>query len=207
MDREQIHELDDIWESQRTFHDALFPNLSSRLVPGEGSIDPLAMVIGEAPGAQEDMALRPFVGPSGRVLTGLMATAGLYRGEVGSSSANAWVSNIVKFRPPKNRTPTPEEINHSTPFLKAEWNALGRPRIIIAVGGTAVQAITGKKSSILKVAGQCYRYTSNTDGGDMYVWPMVHPRFGLSQPQVRPLLERDWERLGDWLAIHQHRAH
>lgn len=195
--------LDQLYEEQRIGHDNLFPGLSDRLVPGEGSDEPIAMVIGEAPGAQEDTALRPFVGPSGKALSELMATAGLYRRHMGETPANAWVSNLVKFRPPKNRTPNPQEIRAARPFLKAEWKAIGKPKVIIPVGGTALKGIIGATPSILKWAGRCHIYHSTVLRENVFVWPMVHPRFGLSQPAARPALERDWKRLGEWLGAYQ----
>jgi uracil-DNA glycosylase family 4 len=174
-----------------------FPELSNVYVPGEGD-NPLVMIIGEAPGAQEEIKRRPFVGAAGNVLRQLMGIAGLYSVTWPEAPANCWLTNVVKFRPPRNRKPTPMEIQAARPWLKREWAAIGKPRLLIAVGSTALEALTGKRYSILKVAGkpQCW---PTTQGNSIWIWPMVHPSFGLRNKQVQPLLEQDWLRLSSWI--------
>lgn len=173
----------------------LFPTLSSRYVGGEGD-NPQAFIIGEAPGATEAMKLRPFVGDAGRVLRQLLDIADLHVGQLGFSD-NCWLTNVCKFRPPKNRTPTEMEIKAFRPLLMDEWRAVGAPRLIIAIGGTALRAVTGKYVSILRSAGKCHWYTSQ-QGKKLAIWPMIHPAFGLRNPGVQPMLEQDWELLGEW---------
>lgn len=152
---------------------------------------PAAMVIGEAPGGQEQMAGKPFVGPSGGVLDQLLTVAGLERDEV-------WTTNVVKFRPPGNRTPTDAEVEAFRIWLRREWVTIGRPGLIIPIGGVALHAIFGTKMSILKFAGQHMGRVSR-GGYALAIWPMVHPSFGLRNPPVRESIEKDWERLGEWL--------
>jgi len=133
----------------------------------------------------------------------LMAIAELYASETDvsahytRSSVNCWLTNVVKFRPPRNRKPTPLEIKAARPLLLEEWRAVGAPQLIIPVGGTALEAVLGRPQSILRVAGKCYEATSK-DGHQLFVWPMVHPSFGLRTPAAQPLLEADWERLAEW---------
>lgn len=186
----------------------IFPRLStSRYVSGEGD-NPRAMIIGEAPGAEEDVAGRPFVGKSGIVLRQLMEFADLYAtdtylgyadDDIGHSGdvtqeANCWLTNVCKFRPPRNGTPTDTEIKAFRPLLRQEWRAVGRPKLIIPVGAVALQAVMGKSISILKSAGKCHRYK------DFYIWPMVHPSWGIrsGNAQLQELLEQDWINLGEW---------
>jgi len=101
-------------------------------VPGEGSINPLVMVIGEGPGADEDAAGRPFVGRAGQLLDKMLASIGLVRGK------NCYIANMVKCRPPGNRNPEATEINACYPFLKRQIILL-RPAIILCVGNVAAQ--------------------------------------------------------------------
>jgi len=187
----------------------LCPNLNDIYVPGEGG-NPMAFIIGEAPGAQEVMQRRPFVGPAGRVLRDLMSVAGLWATEqwsngsddhpetVGAVPPNCWLTNVVKFRPPGNRKPTEQEIKAARFSLRQEWVAVGRPDIIILVGGTALEAVLGHRESILRSAGKCHTARSKY-GHMLYVWPMVHPAFGLHNPAMQPIIERDWELLGEWI--------
>lgn len=182
----------------------VYNSTSNGCVQGEGD-NPRAMIIGEAPGAQETMRGRPFVGPAGQVLRQLMEVAGLSADPTNSVpedgwQPNCWLTNTIKFRPPGNRKPTPDEISAARPYLVREWQAIGKPRVIILVGGTALWAITGKEQSILRAAGKMHIAMSKTDGQPLYVWPMVHPTFGIQNPQVQPLLEQDWQKLGEWLA-------
>jgi len=101
-------------------------------VPGEGSVNPLVMVIGEGPGADEDAAGRPFVGKAGQLLDKMLASIGLVRGK------NCYIANMVKCRPPGNRNPEATEINACYPFLKRQISLL-KPAIILCVGNVAAQ--------------------------------------------------------------------
>ncbi len=171
--------------------------LDDRYVGGYGPEDNAdidVMVIGEAPGGQEAMAGKPFVGPSGAVLTQLLGTAGL-------NPLRAWLTNVVTFYPPwrnGDRKPTDEEVAVFKVWLRREWVTVGRPKLIIPVGGTALYAITGQRA-ILKYAGTHMGFISR-GGYQMDVWPMVHPSFGLRNPDARPAIEAHWLRLREWRA-------
>lgn len=172
---------------------SVFPAYSkSRYVPGEGPVEtmqaPWAFIVGEAPGAQEDARKRPFIGPAGQVLRQLMKLADL-------PINCCWLTNAVKFRPPGNRKPLPTEIKAFRPLLITEWRAMGCPRLVIPLGNTALEAITGERRSI----------TEAVEGGPFkvrgpVVYPMFHPSVGLrGSTQVKERLEVDWEKLGEWL--------
>lgn len=193
--------LADIEDGNQGWRSA-FPDLSKTYVAGEGD-NPLAFIVGEAPGAQEEIARRPFVGSAGIVLRDLMDIANLWSTDSScdpSRPANCWLTNVVKFRPPRNRRPTPDEITCARPFLRAEWVAVGMPRLIIPVGGVALTAVTGKNQSIMRLAGRCHPYTS-TEGLALFVWPMIHPSYGLRNPAIQPLIESDWDNLAGWMRI------
>lgn len=169
---------------------SVFPVLSrSRYVPGEGpdELPMQAFVVGEAPGAQEDARLKPFVGPSGLMLRQLMRIGGL-------EPAKCWITNAVKLRPPRNRKPTVAEITAFRRPLMDEWHAVGKPRLIIPIGNTALTAILAHPTSIIKAAGKPLRRK-----GHVVVFPMINPLFGLREPRARELIEKDWEKLRDWI--------
>ena len=183
------------------WYEAYGKTFNQTYVPGEGQdIDTKVIIIGEAPGAEEAVRKRPFVGPSGVVLRQLMATAGLFTGwapEFGPS--NCWLTNVCKYRPPRNRTPTEPEIKTLRPILRYEWHSVGRPRIVIPIGSTALFAVTGQRWSVLKTAGRQWTVLSERSGTTFAVWPMIHPAYALRNKEAQPLLERDWERLADWI--------
>lgn len=175
--------------------------LSDRYVPGEGS-NPIAMIIGEAPGAQEDTQLRPFVGPAGKALRGLMGFADLHATHQEGPrifKPNAWLTNVVKFRPPGNRKPFPSEVRLATPVLRLEWEAIGRPDVLIPVGNTALHALLRRQLAITKVSGKPMKAQVRWLSMSVTVWPMIHPSYALRNPPMQPVLERDWQRLGEWL--------
>lgn len=204
-------ELDLIAEECKSLAN-LFPSLGKKYVGGEGD-NPKAFIMGEALGATEEVKGRPFIGQAGQVLRDLMALADLYTegftADVTSTGfaadtrkmhvpPNCWLTNVVKFHPPKNRKPTEAEVRAFRPLIEREWRAVGSPSLIIPVGGIALRAVTGKPISILRAAGKCHKYLSARTGKTLYIWPMVHPSFGLRMPPVQPLLEQDWENLGIW---------
>lgn len=109
-------------------------------VPGEGNPSARLMLVGEGPGESEDLSGRPFVGRAGELLTKMLAAIQVPREE-------AYIANVVKCRPPKNRVPLPDEQAACLPYLRAQI-ALVRPKVLLALGGTASLALLGVKSSL-----------------------------------------------------------
>ena len=177
------------------------PDLHGQYVGGEGEDEhPRVMIIGEAPGAEEVMRKRPFVGPAGRVLRQLMEVARLSTTISPTVlEPNCWLTNVVKFRPPRNRTPFPAEIMSVRHLLREEWKAVGAPRVVIAVGGVALHAVLGKRESVLYTSGEPQQFYSLRSHVDVFLWPMIHPSYGLRNKSAQPMMERDWEHLGGWL--------
>ena len=129
------------------------PQLAStrtQTVFGVGPLDPDVCFVGEAPGADEDRSGEPFVGAAGQLLTRIIVASGLSREEV-------FICNILRCRPPGNRTPTPEEAGHCKEWLE-KTIALVRPRFIVALGGTAATHLLGIKDSITRMRGKFYDY-------------------------------------------------
>jgi uracil-DNA glycosylase len=119
-------------------------------VPGEGNPNADFMVVGEAPGANEDETGRPFVGASGELLTKILAAIKLRREDV-------FIANVLKHRPPGNRNPTPDEVVACSPYLIRQIE-LVRPKVILALGTFAAQTLLDTKLGIGKLRGQVHRY-------------------------------------------------
>jgi uracil-DNA glycosylase family 4 len=125
----------------------------TRTVLGVGDEHAEWMLIGEAPGAEEDRLGEPFVGQAGKLLDNMLAAIGLKRGE------NVYIANVLKCRPPGNRNPEPAEVAKCTPFLKQQIE-LVRPKLILAMGRFAAQTLLASDASIASLRGRVYRYES-----------------------------------------------
>jgi DNA polymerase len=128
--------------------------------------------IGEGPGADEDAQGFPFVGPAGQLLDKMIAAMGIERDDV-------YVCNIVKCRPPKNRTPEPEEMNACMPYLTEQVSLL-EPQVIVALGKTAVQGLFGTAEGITRIRGRWRLYQ-----GRIAVMPTFHPAYLLRNPAAK----------------------
>ncbi len=138
------------------------------------------MVIGEAPGRDEDIQGKPFVGQSGQLLDHMLAAIGLGKESV-------YITNLVNWRPPKNRNPKPEEIEMCRPFLDRHVE-LAKPKVILLVGGVSMTALTGM-TGIMKNHGQ---WQDIQIGGEtLPALPLYHPAFLLRQPALKKEAWRD----------------
>ncbi len=122
-----------------------------QVVFSDGNPNARLMVVGEAPGAKEDQTGKAFVGPAGKFLDLLLASAGLDR------ETSAYICNVLKCRPPGNRNPLPGEIEACTPFLKRQIEVIS-PQALLAVGAFSAQFLTGREAPIGKLRGQVYSY-------------------------------------------------
>jgi DNA polymerase len=145
----------------------------TQTVFGVGRRDAELMIIGEAPGAEEDRQGEPFVGPAGQLLNAMLRAIKLRREDV-------YIANILKCRPPHNRDPSPEEASTCTPYLNRQIDLL-RPRVILALGRIAGQWLLQSELSIGRLRGQVLRY------GDAGI-PLVltyHPAYLLRTPSAK----------------------
>ncbi len=154
-------------------------------MPGEGNLNAEVMFVGEAPGANEDDQGRPFVGAAGQLLTQAINSAGVQRQEV-------YITNVVKCRPPGNRTPTDEEIDACVGYLFEEL-AMVRPKVVVALGNTA-------GSTLFKLAGRQWRGISAhrgkpvrliVNGQEVLVYPTYHPAAAIYKPDLRDMFMSD----------------
>lgn len=162
----------------------------TQVVPGEGSPTAALVFVGEAPGAREDLAGRPFVGAAGRLLDDLLASIGLRREEV-------FILNTVKCRPPENRNPQRSEIAACAPLLSRQLQAL-QPRVIATLGRHAL-AVFAPSAKIAEVHGRPYAQTEGDQRGSAVLFPLYHPAAALHNGSLRPTLERDMAALREHL--------
>jgi len=123
----------------------------TRTVFGVGDERASWLVIGEAPGAEEDRRGEPFVGSAGRLLDQMLAALGLSR------EIDVFIANVLKCRPPGNRDPSPDERRHCEPFLRRQIELLS-PRVILVAGRTAAQSLLGTEASIASLRGRVHAY-------------------------------------------------
>ncbi len=152
---------------------------------GEGSPNAGIMLIGEAPGKYEDVQGRPFVGPAGKLLDQLLQRAQLSRSEV-------YVANVLKCRPPGNRSPSPAEIEACAPFLRTQVQTVN-PWLLITMGNFATQFILKTDAGITHLRG-VVRQT-----GRFLVVPVYHPAAALHNPERMQTLVTDFERIGQFV--------
>ena len=136
------------------------------------------LLIGEAPGAQEDQQGLPFVGRAGQLLDRMMQDAGL------DSERDTYISNVIKCRPPDNRRPTPAEITACRPYLLRQIT-LVNPRMILLVGATALQAVLGIRSGITRLRGQ-WRCGEGDSLEGRALMPILHPSYLLRHHSLEP---------------------
>ena len=158
---------------------------ATQLVFGDGSADAEIMFIGEAPGKNEDEQGLPFVGAAGRFLEEMLSVIGLKRQDV-------YITNIVKYRPPDNRDPYPEEKAEFLPYLKKQIEVI-KPKLIVTLGRHSMDVLMpGFKIS--ECHGQPKRY-----GGQVYL-PLFHPAAALYNGSMRETLMEDFARIPNILA-------
>ena len=148
---------------------------ATQLVFADGNPQAKIMLIGEAPGAEEDRQGKPFVGRSGQLLDRMLAAIGLDRTKV-------YIANTVPWRPPGNRTPTPEEMELCLPFLNRQVELVA-PTLVVTLGGPAMQTIFKTTSGIIKMRGKWQDVTIGTHSAKAL--PTLHPAYLLRNPAAK----------------------
>ncbi|WP_040620455.1 uracil-DNA glycosylase [Rhodovulum sp. PH10] len=160
---------------------------ASRLCFADGKPGTAVMLVGEAPGRDEDIEGLPFVGRSGKLLDRMLAAIGLDRKNEGRTGA--YIANIVPWRPPGNRTPTPLESQICLPFIHRQIE-LANPEILVCLGAPAAQALIGIKEGIMKTRGRWFTY--RTGRREIRAIATLHPAYLLRQPLAKRLAWRDF---------------
>ncbi len=154
-------------------------------VPGEGSEEAEVMFIGEAPGKDEDLQGKPFVGASGKLLTQLIESVGMTREDV-------YITNVVKWRPPNNRDPLPEEVEEQWPFLERQIKII-KPKVIVTLGRHSMgRFLRGLKIS--QIHGQLKRASGIWQERQIYL-PLYHPAVALYDPRKKDTLFDDFKQI------------
>jgi len=143
------------------------------------------MLVGEAPGRDEDEQGLPFIGRSGKLLDRMLAAIGLDRSSV-------YIANVIPWRPPGNRTPTPQEIAICLPFIERHI-ALAAPDVLVCLGGPSAQTLLNQRDGILRLRGRWFDYDCN--GRVIPALATLHPAYLLRQPAQKKLAWRDLRAL------------
>ncbi len=157
----------------------------TQTVFGVGNPEARVLIVGEAPGKNEDLQGEPFVGAAGKYLNELLAIAGLSREDV-------YIANVLKCRPPSNRDPRPEEIQACTPFLREQTRTIN-PEYIVTLGNFSTKFILKTDVGITRLHGTLQR------AGRFKVFPIFHPAAALYDSKKREALENDFATLGELL--------
>lgn len=175
--------LDDLKRCLATFDACPLHRTATNLVFGDGNPHGEVVFIGEAPGAEEDRIGRPFVGPSGRLLDHMLASIGLDRTRV-------FISNTVFWRPPGNRSPTHGETAMCLPFVERIIELVD-PRVLVALGGPAANALLGQKESIGRLRGRWFTFETPRMSRPVPTTALFHPAYLLRSPAQKRLAWRD----------------
>jgi DNA polymerase len=165
----------------RAFEGCALKRTAKSLCFARGREDARLMLIGEAPGRDEDLQGKPFVGRAGQLLDRMLTAIGL-------SEEHVYITNTVYWRPPGNRTPTPEEVEACAPFLARQIELLS-PQVLVLLGGAAAKNILGVAEGIMRVRGKWLTYSCS--GRDIVTLATLHPAFLLRNPEHKRLAWRD----------------
>ncbi len=159
---------------------------ATQLVFGDGNPDADVVFVGEAPGKNEDEQGLPFVGAAGRFLNGMLESIGIERSDV-------YITNIVKYRPPNNRDPYPDEKAAFLPFLKKQFDVI-KPKLIVTLGRHSMEVLLPPGLTISQCHGQPKRYN------DQIYMPLFHPAAALYNNGMRQILVDDFMKIPKVLA-------
>ncbi len=184
--------LDDIRAALEGFDGCPLKDTATRLCFADGSPHARVMLIGEAPGSEEDQQGLPFVGPSGQLLDRMLGAIGLDRGSV-------WITNVIFWRPPGNRSPTAGEIATCQPFVERQVEILA-PAAIVFVGGIAARVMLDRAEGVTRLRGHRYTYQAPRLQAPIPALVTFHPAYLLRSPLSKRFAWRDLLTLDSWLA-------
>ncbi|WP_297322347.1 uracil-DNA glycosylase [uncultured Bartonella sp.] len=175
--------LDELCQALKSFNGCTLKLTAKNTCFADGSPNAKLMLVGEAPGRDEDLQGIPFVGRSGQLLNRILAAIGLTRKDV-------YIANVIAWRPPGNRTPTPMETELCRPFIERQIE-LASPKILVALGGPAMQVLTGTKGGIIRWRGKWLSHELK-NGTAIPVMPTFHPAYLLRTPSQKKLVWTDF---------------
>jgi len=175
--------LEELREAMAAFDGCNLKSTAKNLVFADGNPEASLMLVGEAPGRDEDIEGRPFVGRSGRLLDRMLAAIGFDRG-------SAYIANVIPWRPPGNRAPTPHETEICRPFIERQIE-LVRPKVLVNLGGPSAKTLLDTTEGILRLRGN-WRVHTTAAGVAIPAMPTLHPAYLLRTPAHKRLAWRDF---------------
>lgn len=178
--------LQELRTALESFEGCPLKRFATKTVFADGTPDCRIMFVGEAPGREEDLAGLPFVGRAGKLLDKMLAAIGLDR------KSNVYITNVLNWRPPDNRDPTPEEAASCLPFLRRHIELVS-PEVMVLLGAVATRHVMGKSDGIMRLRGNWLEY--HVGGRRVPVMPTLHPAYLLRRPIDKKLAWRDLQQI------------
>ena len=175
--------LDQLREAMASFDGCNLKFTAKNLVFADGNPEAELMLVGEAPGRDEDLEGLPFVGRSGRLLDRMLAA-------IGRDRRSAYIANVIPWRPPGNRTPTPHETEICRPFIERQIE-LVNPKVLVNLGGPSAKTLLNTTEGILRMRGS-WRVHTTASGIAIPAMPTLHPAYLLRTPAHKRLAWRDF---------------
>jgi DNA polymerase len=182
--------LDELRGLLQAFDGCALKFTATQLVFADGNPQARIMFVGEAPGRDEDLEGRPFVGRSGKLLD-------LMIGAIGLNRSNVYIANVIPWRPPGNRTPTPQETQICLPFIQRQIE-LVNPDIVVTMGNPSTQTLLKTRDGIMKTRGKWINYDTGTR--TVRAMPTFHPAYLLRSPSYKRLAWQDFRAIKKALA-------
>ena len=175
--------LDELRDLLAAFDGCNLKSTAKTMVFSDGNPDAAVMFVGEAPGREEDLEGLPFVGRSGQLLDRMMAAIGLDR-------SAAYIANVIPWRPPGNRTPTPLETEICRPFIERQIE-LANPKVLVTLGGPSAKVLLNTAEGVMRLRGS-WRVHVTAGGVEIPAMPTLHPAYLLRNPAHKRLAWRDF---------------
>lgn len=183
--------LEALRELMQNFEGCALKHTATRLVFADGNPQARIMFVGEAPGRDEDIEGLPFVGRSGKLLD-------LMIGAIGLNRTTAYIANVIPWRPPGNRTPTPQETQICLPFIQRQIE-LVNPDVLVTLGNPSTQTLLSTREGIMRTRGRWFDY--ETGGRTIRALPTFHPAYLLRSPSYKRLAWQDLRAIAKVLAL------
>jgi uracil-DNA glycosylase len=182
--------LEVLRELMEKFDGCSLKSTATRLVFADGNPKSRVMFVGEAPGRDEDIEGLPFVGRSGKLLDRMIAAIGLDRSKV-------YIANVIPWRPPGNRTPTPQETQICLPFIRRQIELVD-PDVLVTLGNPSTQTLLGTREGIMRSRGKWFDYDTGTRA--IRALPTFHPAYLLRSPSYKRMSWQDLRAIAKVLA-------
>ncbi|MDR3435973.1 uracil-DNA glycosylase [Telmatospirillum sp.] len=195
---EQCQTLDDLKQAMEAYDGCALKRTCQRTVFADGNPEAAVMLIGEAPGADEDRLGLPFVGASGKLLDRMLASIGLDR-------ADTYITNVVPWRPPGNRKPEPTEVELCLPFITRHIELVG-PTILVFLGGAPATALLNRHDAISRLRGRWFDYASAGLPHPVPAMPTFHPAYLLRTPHSKREAWSDFLSIRKRLGSHEEKT-